>query len=189
MKKFFRFFAIAALACGMMTACGGDDPEGEGEGGDNSKASVKVTVDGTSWEAAQFQSYDAYATQLGFQQHFILKEKDNEDYMVYGYIPATTGAWGYDDNNYVYLGYCLNDANAEGWVDVDGEYGDPGTEYAHWQLEDASGNITAIDLNAHTTTATSDNKLYDLIEYMDNDADVFMNVKVELNNAKWDVLN
>ena len=157
MKNIFKFLGIAVLACGMMVACGGNDPE---ENTDTTpvtppapQSSFTVNFDGQSWEAVQFLAVDhsdeGYVTVYGYKTN-----QGEQGIYVNGFLETTPGNYDYEGTGGDIINY--RDP-AVIFVDTDNFLGQ-GEGKAFWGYYTIPSSfaevVTACDLNALTMSAS-----------------------------------
>lgn len=176
--KALRFLGIALLACTMMcVSCkkdkptpsdnttenpsGGDTPGGGGDtpgGGEIPICGVTITLDGSSWNAANMVAVD-HTDQSYIAPYFFKTENSTQDVYVRGFMESVVGEFTYQSTHDIMY---YTDPNFT-YTDETGEYGEamgaqnpqPGDVYSGWvSITDFTENITAIDLNALTMSAT-----------------------------------
>ena len=178
--KALRFLGIALLACSMMfvsckkdnpkpdnstsqneTPGGNDNPGGGGEtpgGGEVPICGVTIKLDGTAWNAANMVAVD-HTNQSYIAPYFFKTENSTEDVYVRGFMESVVGEFTYQTTNDIMY---YTDPNFT-YTDETGEYGSamgatdpqPGDVYSGWvSITDFTENITAVDLNALTMSAT-----------------------------------
>jgi|GEM_PF-1395210 hypothetical protein len=121
-----------------------------------------ISFQGNSWQAANMWGYD-YSSE-GYVTYVIFKTaNDQNDIYLQGYLETTPGSYDYA-GTYDYFKY--RDAS-QTWTDEYGLIGDAGTTYYRWTPNPQSfvENVTAIDLNNKSITATWSEDLFDIEQY------------------------
>lgn len=183
MKNIFKLMGLALIAGSMMfVACNKDENENNGNGNNNQEPvvtdGIKVTF-GTdvTWNATTIlgQEFASYGLlQIGAYKNY----ESSVEPSVMGYLPnsvRTTTHVGQQDNYYMF--YYENDDD----VTVQGE-----NEYPNWQpSEGFEENVTALDMNAMTISATAQGTMFYLPDYMNN-ITTEKDLLIEMVNAVWE---
>ena len=206
--KALKFLGIALLACGLMfTSCKKDNPKpsdnnsssnsetpGGGETPTNG-AKINFTGDNTTWNANNIVAADH--TSQNYLYMAFYKTADGENGVsVSGYLESVVGSYTYattydlmyySDPNFTYT-----DETGELGVALGEDDPQPGDVYSGW-LTISGGdnfveNITAIDLNALTMSATFTQKIVKTADVVAAGYQV-PSTKYDLNgtltNASW----
>lgn len=177
MKNIFKLMGIALLASSMiLVSCNKEEENGgNGNGGNNAPTDnyYKVTFNGDSWYAAKTIFIDH--TNEGYVTNYALKNAADEAYIndeadelnapyVYGFLESTTGSFTYAQT-YDRMSYVDGQT-----VYYEGDDNNQPGYYGKWQTVSSSfvENITAIDLNAHTMSATWSCNVYDFATLIAN---------------------
>lgn len=155
MKKFFRFFALAAIAGSLFVACGDDEEE---ENGGGVAEGIQVTFKDSTWTGNVNEcSYNADHNLVQFAA-----AENAEDFPMFdegflsseaGTVTESAGAQG-----------SFAQGSTHGWVeyyestslqDASGYY------YGDWWAEQATTTITSIDLTALTVSAKMNGTMFD----------------------------
>lgn len=200
MKKFFRFFAIAAIACGMMTACGGDDPEDPNNGGQGGaeEGAFQISAGSHTWTPNDLTvvdfTTDDYMTIIAYN---VTPDGQQYTQMLHGWVGTTVG-----QDTYAAAQNCIDKYQDENyiWTDSENALGQGVGDY--WGLvvdeESYTANCTAIDINAAKGTITFQENAYELGAIVSaNGADAVIAgtfefagdpivVKGDMNNFQWE---
>ncbi|MBO7497714.1 MAG: hypothetical protein J6T64_00800 [Bacteroidaceae bacterium] len=144
MKKFFRFFAMAAIAGSLMVACGDDDDDDA----DIANGAYEITMNGSNWTVAEFYAqwneggvlesgaeYDPYLA-----VEMCKTTAEDSPYITGSLAAAVISNGTYQSTSGDYMQYC----------DDNDLFEYQGQSYYNFVPDRNSfvENITAIDLNA-----------------------------------------
>ncbi len=178
MKKFFRFFALAAIAGSLMVACGDDEDEPE-----NVTPSYTITKDSTSFESVA--NYGGDKREEGYWALYGLKDEQGT-VMALAFLQATTGTFDAESSQGDYAMWRdQNDLyyDEEGILDENGE---PGNYYNFYpDYESWSETISAIDFNALTVTGKWSEKAMTMEDYVEGSETYNINLSGEMENISW----
>ena len=147
-------------------------------------AGVTISFNGSTWTAAQVNAYDYSAD--GYLTFSLFKTANSRDdiYMV-GFLETVVGSYNYESSQGDYFKYY--DPNNT-YYDEAGELSEDGQSYLYynWTPESTTfvENITAIDLNNRTISATFSEDLYQLSDYVQG-IDQYYTLNGTMNNATW----
>lgn len=211
--KALKILGIALLACTMMcVSCkkdnpkpndnttenpsgGGNTPGGGGEtpgGGEVPICGVTIKLDGTPWNAANMVAVD-HTTQNYIAPYFFKTENSTEDIYVRGFMESVVGEYTYQTTQDIMY---YTDPSFT-YTDETGEYGQamgaqnpqPGDVYSGWvSITDFTENITAVDLNALTMSATFSQSLAtasDIVAAGYQVPSTLHSLEGVLDNANW----
>lgn len=209
--KALKFLGIALLACGLMfTSCKKDNPEptdntsetpggGETSGGGETPtnvAKINFTGDNTTWNAHKVVAVDKTA-QSYLPIYFYKTADEDNGIHVSGFLESVVGSYTYattyDLMYYTDPNFNYTDETGELGVALGEEDPQPGDVYSGW-LTISGGdnfveNITAIDLNALTMSATFTQKIVKTADVVAAGYQV-PSTKYDLNgtltNASWE---
>lgn len=193
MKNTFKLMGIALLAGAMLFAGCKKDEEKNDNGGNNDNPPVdnpyvKVTfganTSAVSWEATSVMG-DNYAS-AGLLEFGAFKNYESESApYVQGYFRNSVGAATHSQQDYYYFFYYENENDYT--IDETGELsGDPGAVLPNWQPKTGmQQEVTAIDLNAQTISATVTGQLFHLPEYIQGQ-EVISALSIIVNKATWE---
>lgn len=176
MKNIFKLFSIAAIACGMMVACGGnDEPEGPNTPDTPSNTpTAKVTLGSISWDAAIAEVYTANYAQYGLNEYSFYKTSKQEYPFVDLMIQATPGNYTVNAELGQAEGYTYYSWNSMDIYDVNyfeanvfaQQTSSGGTVYrGDWRPVTATLNVTAFDLNSLTASYELTATMYDFASW------------------------
>lgn len=176
MKRNLTTLMAAAFAVAMLfTSCGKTDDNttnngGNGDNGGSTPSSIaKVTFNGNTWTASDFY---ADLSQVGSNNRIIVGGSTdwNDPNVPYfqGFMGSEAGTF-YKADGYT-IGYFENESD----VDAEG--------YGNWTCTAGTQNITDLDLNAKTISATTNQTMKN-----DRRGETDIAMKVTLTDAQWRV--
>lgn len=162
MKNIFKFMGIALMACSLtFVSCSSDD-ENE-EGGNTNNPSFTATLGSETMTVIDFKAADhsdeGYLTVYGYES------TASDSRFVQGFLETTPGTYDYEgtdgdimswrDPSYIY-------------TDTEGLLGDAGGQYWGYTTNPSSfqENVTAVDLNALTMSATWTAEVFHIEDYI-----------------------
>lgn len=180
MKNIFKLMGIALLASSMiLVSCKKDEENNENNNNNEPTVTngIKVTFGDANWTAADIlgEEYASYGLlEIGA---FVNYESSTTPY-VQGYLPNSVRSTTHvAQQDYYYMFYYENDDD----VTVQGE-----NEYPNWQPSAGfEENVTALDMNAMTISATAQGTMFYLPDYM-NEITTEKDLLVEMVNAVWE---
>lgn len=147
----------------------------------------KVTFQGNTWKAANMIGID-YSSD-GYLAYYMFKTANSQqDVHVLGFFQPTAGTYNYETSQGDYM--TLRDPNFT-YYDEDGSLDQNGQVATYWGWiyvpNTLSENITAIDLNATTISATWSNDLTDIETYDQTGSyGTSHTLSGVMTNASWD---
>ena len=154
MKKFFRFFAMAAIAGSLFVACGDDEEE---ENGGGVAEGIQVTFKDSTWTGNVNNS--SYFADHGFILFSAAEKAQDFPMFDEGLYSDEKGSYTESSAN-----GSFGDEDVHSWVEyyentsltTNGE-----DHYGDWWAEQATTEITAIDLTALTVSAKMNGTMFD----------------------------
>lgn len=188
MKNIFKLMGIALLASSMiLVSCKKDEENNENNNNNNEPTvtnGIKVTFGDVNWTAADIlgEEYASYGLLS------IGAFKDYESSVapfVQGYLPNAVRSATHGQGDYYYFFYYENDNDVT--IDDDGSLsGTAGAELPNWQPRQGfAENVTAIDMNAMTISATAEGTLFYLPDYI-NGVTTEKDINIVMTNAVWE---
>lgn len=188
MKNIFKMMGIALLASSMLfVACNKDENTDENNNNNNEPTvtnGIKVTFGDVNWTAADIlgEEYASYGLLS------IGAFKDYESSVapfVQGYLPNAVRSATHGQGDYYYFFYYENDNDVT--IDDDGSLsGTAGAELPNWQPRAGfQENVTALDMNAMTISATAEGTLFYLPDYLQG-TETTKDLNIVMTNAVWE---
>lgn len=147
---------------------------------------VKVTFGTETWKATTILGKD-YSS-MGYLELGAYKDYDRDDTpSINGYTGVNPGNYTHNQGDYYYFFYFEFDDQY--YVDTEGRFGEAGKEYPVWQPGTGTfhTNITAIDLNARTITATAEGNPFNIESLAQTGTqDDTRNLSIVFKNASWE---
>ena len=189
MKNIFKLMGLALIAGSMMfVACNKDENENNGNGNNNQEPvvtdGIHVTFNGAAWSAVDILGYE-YASygllEIGAYKNY---ESSVEPY-VQGYLPNSVRTTTHASGDYYYFFYYENEDDFT--TDTDGSLsGTAGATLPNWQPRAGfSEEVTALDMNAMTVSATCQGTLFYLPDYI-NGTTTEHEIVINMINAVWE---
>ena len=180
MKKFFRFFAMAAIAGSLMVACGDDDDDDA----DIANGAYEITMNGSNWTVAEFYAQwneggvlESGATYDPYLAVEMCKTTAEDSPYITGSLAAAVISNGtYQSTSGDYMQYC----------DDNDLYQYQGQSYYNFVPNKNSfvENITAIDLNACKLSGNWTENYNDCEGYL-TDGSFPYTMTGKMNNSQW----
>lgn len=150
---------------------------------------TSISFNSNQWNAANVITVD-YSDE-GYLTYYIFKtESSQEDTYLLGFLETAAGTYTYaetyDCMKYYDMSYVYT-ADEAGAAVLQCEVGD---QYYGWNADVNSfaETVTGVDLNAHTTTATFTEEIFDIAEYVAAGGQSYGTTKTlngNMNNAPW----
>lgn len=180
MKKFFRFFAMAAIAGSLMVACGDDDDDDA----DIANGAYEITMNGSNWTVAEFYAQWQEGGELESGAEYdpylaveMCKTTAEDSPYISGSLAAAVISNGTYQSTYGdYMQYC----------DDNDLYQYQGQSYYNFVPDKNSfvENITAIDLNACKLSGNWTENYNDCEGYI-NSGSFPYTMTGKMNNSEW----
>lgn len=145
-------------------------------------AGVTISFNGSTWTAAQVNAYD-YSADGYLTFVFFKTANSQDDIYMQGWLESTVGSYDYNSTQDYFKYYDVNNT----YYDETGELGQgEGVTFYNWTPEPTTfvENITAIDLNNKSISATFSEDLYQLSDYVQG-IDQYYTLNGTMNNATW----
>ena len=186
MKNIFKLMGIALLASSMIfVSCKKDEENNENNNNEPTVTNgITVTFGDANWTAADILGTEWASYGLLEIGAYVNYESSVAPY-VQGYLPNAVRSATHGQNDYYYFFYYENEDDYT--VDTDGSLtNQPGTELPNWQPRQGfAENVTALDMNAMTISATAEGTLWYLPDYL-NDVTTEKDLNIVMTNAVWE---
>lgn len=149
-----------------------------------------ISFQGNTWTAASTLAFD-HSDEDYITFYFFKTANDENDISVRGFLQTNVGQYDYQSSNGDYFKYV--DPNST-WTDEQGLVGDAGNTYYRWQSYEEVlhtstfvENVTAVDLNNKTFSATWSEDIFDVEDYaLTNGQPTPYPLSGVLQNATWE---